>query len=356
MSKLYLFRKKMAWLRNTTWGEKVRKLASIRKIDEIRAIDGADAIECAVVGGWTVVVKKGEYRAGDLAIYCEVDSWIPHNLAPFLSKGKEPREYNGVKGERLRTVKLRGQLSQGLLLPTVGQTPLSGEGDDLTEFLGIQKWEAPIPACLAGLVKGSWPSAIPKTDQERVQNLNKEWEHLRQYTYEVTEKLEGSSMTVGMINGEFIVCSRNLSLKESDTNSFWRQARAYDIEAKMLLAGLDDVVIQGELIGEGVQGNHYGIVGQDFYVYDIYDIERGEYYSPTHRWWWCSKLGLKHVPVIEDELCLQGHDIPSVLWRADGGSLLGYRGQLREGLVFKRTDGPEHFKAVSNNYLLKHGG
>jgi RNA ligase (TIGR02306 family) len=95
----------------------MRKMATIRKIDDIRPIEGADAIECAVVGGWQVVVKKGEYNVGDLAVYLEIDSFVPHELAPFLSKGQEPREFNGVKGERLRTVKLRGVTSQGLLLP-----------------------------------------------------------------------------------------------------------------------------------------------------------------------------------------------------------------------------------------------
>jgi RNA ligase (TIGR02306 family) len=93
-----------------------RKMATIRRIDEIRPIEGADAIEAAVVGGWVVVIKKGEFKAGDLAVYLEIDSWVPHEIAPFLSKGQEPREYNGVKGERLRTVKLRGTTSQGLLL------------------------------------------------------------------------------------------------------------------------------------------------------------------------------------------------------------------------------------------------
>ncbi len=91
-------------------------MATIRRIDEIRPIEGADAIEAAVVGGWVVVIKKGEFKAGDLAVYLEIDSWVPHEIAPFLSKGQEPREYNGVKGERLRTVKLRGTTSQGLLL------------------------------------------------------------------------------------------------------------------------------------------------------------------------------------------------------------------------------------------------
>jgi RNA ligase (TIGR02306 family) len=94
-----------------------RKMASIRVIDSIKPIEGADAIECAMIGGWSVVIKKGEFKVGQLAVYCEIDSWIPTELAPFLSKGKEPREFEGIKGERLKTVKLRGQLSQGLLLP-----------------------------------------------------------------------------------------------------------------------------------------------------------------------------------------------------------------------------------------------
>jgi RNA ligase (TIGR02306 family) len=136
----------------------MRKLATIRKIDELNPIEGADAIECAVVGGWKVVVKKGEYQVGDEAIYCEIDSWIPHELAPFLSKGKEPREYEGVKGERLRTIKLRGQLSQGLLLPlgisVYDVNAELNEGDDVTEHLNIKKWEKPINAQLAGVCKG----------------------------------------------------------------------------------------------------------------------------------------------------------------------------------------------------------
>ena len=96
----------------------MRKMATVRRIDSIRLIPDADAIECAVVGGWTVVVKKGEYKPCDLAVYVEIDAWIPNDIAPFLTKpGQEPKEFEGIKGERLRTVKLRGQLSQGLLLP-----------------------------------------------------------------------------------------------------------------------------------------------------------------------------------------------------------------------------------------------
>jgi len=154
----------------------MRKLASIRRIDNILPIEGADAIECAVVGGWKVVVKKAEFIVGDLAVYFEIDSWIPTELAPFLSKGKSPREFQGIHGERLRTVKLRGQLSQGLLLPLESTCANIDselfEGLDVSFPLNIVKWEMPVPAQLAGQVKGNFPTVIPKTDQERVQNLD----------------------------------------------------------------------------------------------------------------------------------------------------------------------------------------
>lgn len=95
-----------------------RKLASIQRIEEIKDIENADAIQAYRVLGWWVVDRKGQHKVGDLVIYLEIDSWVPYELAPFLSKGQEPREYNGVKGERLRTIKLRGTTSQGLLLKT----------------------------------------------------------------------------------------------------------------------------------------------------------------------------------------------------------------------------------------------
>ena len=169
----------------------MRKLATIRKIEEIKPIVGADTIQQYRVDGWWVVDKIGTYSVGDLVCYVEIDSWIPHSIAPFLSKGKEPREFNAVKGERLRTLKLRGCLSQGLLLPIthVPDTVSILEGGDVTELLNIQKWEALIPAQLAGQARGTFPTEIPKTDQERVQNINIESVYAN--TYEVTEKLHG---------------------------------------------------------------------------------------------------------------------------------------------------------------------
>lgn len=158
-----------------------RKLASIQQIAEIRPIEGADAIEHYRVNGWWVVDKKGAHQVGSKVIYCELDCWIPHEIAPFLSKGQEPKTYEGVVGNRLRTVRLRGALSQGLLLPTI-TPPLvedqrmgvlqydfsaSDVGADVTELLGIVKWEPQLPAQLAGKVRGVFPGWMRKTDQER---------------------------------------------------------------------------------------------------------------------------------------------------------------------------------------------
>lgn len=332
-----------------------RKMATIRKIDEIRPIEGADAIEAAVVGGWVVVIKKGEFKVGDLAVYCEIDSWIPNELAPFLSKGQEPREFNGVKGERLRTVKLRGQISQGLLLPG-NLTFWRDEGTDVSESLGIQKWEAPIPAQLAGDVEGPFPSVIPKTDQERIQNLTeqlREWQGNTDFTWEITEKLDGSSMTVFVNDDTEGVCSRNWNLKETEGNTLWRVARRNDLLTKIRNTNRN-LALQGELIGEGIQGNTYKVTGQEFFVFDIYDIDRGDYMTPFERRVFCDTHGIKHVPVLAKEMVIQEW-VTGLLAMADGQSVLNPKA-AREGLVFKcNTFGGPSFKAISNKWLLKNG-
>ena len=341
----------------------MRKLATIRKIDALRPIPDADAIECAVIGGWTAVVKKGEFKEGDLAVYCEIDSWIPHALAPFLSKGKEPRVFDGIAGERLHTMKLRGQLSQGLLLPLSKLTMVESElfeGLDISFPLGIVKYEAPIPAQLAGEVKGMFPGWIQKTDQERVQNLTEEFDYwLReQHVWEVTEKLDGSSMTVYLRDGEFGVCSRNLELKPSETNSLWKVAVRNDLELKLRRANRN-LALQGELIGEGIQGNPYKQKGQEFFLFDIYDIDASKYLTPAERNAFVEEHDIKHVPVLAfgaelwDTLGI--NSIDNILKFAEGKSVMGMIGCEREGLVFKSKAMQCSFKAISNKFLLKGG-
>jgi RNA ligase (TIGR02306 family) len=325
-----------------------RKLASVKRITEIRAIEGADAIECAIVGGgWPVVVKKDEFNEGDLALYLEIDSWVPYELAPFLCRGKEPREFNGVKGERLRTIKLRGQISQGLVLPLDPSEDMAFDGQDMTERYGIQKWEKPIPAQLQGQMKGNFPSWIRKTDQERVQNLDGVicWDD----EYEITIKLDGSSMTIWGHAGEVGVCSRNVDLKmDQEGNSFVNMAKK--ILDRIELP--EEIAIQGELIGPSIQGNREGLAEHEFYVFDIFDIVAQAYWSPLSVRAFCKTNGLNHVPVIDEHCKLVDNgvcSIESALAFAEGKSL---NNPVREGLVFKRTDGGFSFKAISNTFLL----
>jgi RNA ligase (TIGR02306 family) len=344
----------------------MRKLASIRRIDALDPIEGADKIEVATVGGWKIVAQKGLYQVGDLAVYFEIDSWIPHDLAPFLSKGKEPREFEGVKGERLKTIKLRGQLSQGLLMPLAEinkffeVTPHWSEDEDMTAVLNIKKWEKAIPAQLAGVCKGNFPTLIPKTDQERAQNLVKEIVAANEagVKFEITEKLEGSSMTCYMIKGEFGVCSRNMDLKRDENNSFWATAIAEDVESKMRAVDEHwDFAIQGELIGPGVQGNIYKLSKLEYRVFDVYDIQSGHYLDPEARRKLIERMGLKHVPVYAYSASLYDTlgitDMPQLLKFAEGKSVMGdIVGPEREGVVFKEVNGGMTFKVISNKYLL----
>jgi RNA ligase (TIGR02306 family) len=341
----------------------MRKLATIRKIDNIRPIEGADAIECAVVGGWTVVIKKGEFKVGDLAVYLEIDSWVPHELAPFLSKGDGPSVFNDIRGERLRTVKLRGQVSQGLLLPISilenliyidGTKFQVEEGADASEFLSITKYEAPIPAQLAGDVRGMFPTKIPKTDQERIQNLTVELEEwkAKALSWEVTEKLDGTSMTVYVDGDDEGVCSRNLNLKENESNSLWRVAKSDQLIEKLRSTGRN-LAIQGELVGEGIQKNMYKLKGQHFFLFDVYDIDRGVYLNPVERRTLASKLDIGHVPVLKEDEVLEVCNVEHILKWAEAKALMG--GADREGIVFKCNEHEVSFKAISNKFLLKGG-
>lgn len=335
-----------------------RKLATIRKISDIKLIPNADSICGYLIDGWTVVDSIGKYEKDQLVVFLEVDSFVPHELAPFLSKGKEPREYEGIKGERLRSIKLKKQISQGLLLPlqTVFELPSTTncdvEGADVTEALGIVKWERPMNAQLAGMARGNFPSLVPKTDQDRIQNLTREFAEYQLDTWSITEKLDGSSCTFYLdADDVFHVCSRNLDLKEDEANSFWKVARKFQIEDTMRRNFMKGMAIQGEMIGEGIQGNQYK-VQLDFLVYDMYNTATGQYILPAQLKASCEKLGLKHVPILCEATEIKEQTIQSILEYAEGKSVLN--GSNREGVVFKsNTVHDRSFKAISNSWLLK---
>jgi len=177
-----------------------RKLVSIRKIKHIIQMENSNNLELCLIDGWGVVAKKGQFHQGDFALYFEIDSFLP--IKPeyeFLRKTSYRKLWDGSEGFRIKTIRLRGQLSQGLLLPidpmlleTLDQEVLF-EDQDLTAHFGVKLWEVPVSVSLSGKVKGQFPSFIPKTDQERVQNLVEDFEYLQKYKYEITEKMDGTS-------------------------------------------------------------------------------------------------------------------------------------------------------------------
>jgi len=339
-----------------------RKLATIRKVFDIQPIENADNIEVATVDGWKVVVKKGEFEKGDLGVFFEIDSFLPiEDRYEFLKKSSYKTMTDGTEGFRLKTVKLRKQISQGLLLPLNLFPEIKPSlGEDVTEQLNIKKYEPPIPACLSGVIKGRFPSFIQKTDQERIQNLPLYFETLKEMEFEESEKLNGSSATYYVKDGEFGVCSRNLELKESETNTLWQVAKK--IEIKESLEKLKrNIAIQGELVGEGINKNTLKLMGHHFYIFDIFDIDNHRYLTPGERYKLIGRMNsdqLKQVPIINIIKIFEIYDsMEKMLEYADRKSVISPN-VSREGIVFKSCELYEgdtvSFKVINNNYLLKH--
>ena len=338
-----------------------RKLATIAKIDEIKEHTNADSLELATIRGWQVVVKKGEFKQGDLCVYCEIDSVMPdHSAFEFL----KPRKY------RIKTTKLRGEISQGIAFKLdvldevagLGAITVTGIGQDVTDCLSVTKYDPPIPACLGGQVKSRFPSHSIKTDEERIQNLKEMFPVYRDnYKWIATEKLDGSSMTSFIWEDEFGIASRNLTLKESETNSFWKVAREQKIEEKMreymLYNGLKALTLQGELIGEGIQKNKYKLKGQTVRFFRVFDPIKYEFLPYTEGIDAIVGMSLMHVPIIEREMKLPD-TYEELILLADGESKL--HKTAREGIIFvadtalKDYQGRLSFKVISNKFILKH--
>ena len=331
-----------------------RKLASVVKIVDIQPIVGADAIVVATVKGWKVVVKKDEYKVGDLAVYYEIDSFLP--IRPqfeFLRKSSFKR-MGSSEGFRLKTIRLRGQISQGLLTPIPEGIINPKEGDDLTEALDIVKYEPPIPAQLAGKIKGTFPSFIPKTDEIRIQNFENEvgFSPVGERVY-VTEKLDGTSFTCYFNNGVFGVCGRNWELSETDDNSLWRMAKVLELKEKMTKHG-KNIALQGELIGAGINGNLYGLSDHKLFFFTGYDIDKGRRMFFDELEWVLFGLDLQMVPVLEKYgfvIPNEGNIVDYMLKYAEGKSVLNTEVD-REGIVVRGLEREFSFKAISNSYLL----
>lgn len=342
----------------------MRKLASVQVVNEIRPIENADAIECAVVLGWTVVVKKGEFKIGDKCVFFEIDSILPNEEKYSFLDYKE--EYNGY---RLKTVRLRGQLSQGLALPiNIFELPEDIEiGTDLTEQLKIRKYEPPVPEEV-GAKSSNRVWEIPKTDEERYQSNPDLVDALKGKEYYASVKLDGTSTTIILnINDEnepeANVCGRNTCYEENPNNKYWAVAMKYNMKEKILeyynKTG-KRLAFQGELIGPKIQGNKMGLTENDLYIFNVWIAEGKQPYEKCDIDTALSivkGLKLKFVPIeltgifeynTED---LQGlTELPYNKYFKNAKP-----SQNIEGLVFRSKDMKVSFKVVSNKFLLRGG-
>lgn len=358
----------------------MRKLATIRLIDEVSPVENADRLEQVAIGGWRVVVGKGEFKKGDKIVYFEIDSALPVNdeRYDFLKERCLKRWMNHgeliLETIRIKTIKLRGVISQGLVMPITLFPELAlnfNVGDDVTEILGIEHYDELAEKCgriqgvckIAGNAKGNFPSHIfPKSDEERLQSLSEYFDgRFEDEEFEVTEKFDGSSATYiyspsNRPDDPFYVCSRNLELKEEEGNLYWDIAKKYDILNKLKSFYEEtgkELVVQGEIIGPGVNKNRDQYTEHEFRVYRIGDAENHETFTPGVCFETCGKLGLPHVKVIKNrfkafkELKTMEAFLEFVKGKTD-------RGHEREGMVFKSNkNGELHFKVINNDYLLK---
>lgn len=342
----------------------MRKLASIQVVNEIRPIENADAIECVVILGWTVVAKKGEFKVGDKCVFFEIDSILPNEEKYSFLDYKE--EYNGY---RLKTVRLRGQLSQGLALPiNIFDIPEDIEvGTDLTEQLKIRKYEPPVPE-----ETGAKPSSrvweIPKTDEERYQSNPALVEALKGKKYYASVKLDGTSTTIILnINEddepEVNVCGRNTCYIESANNKYWAVTMKYSMKEKILdyynKTG-KRLAFQGELIGPKIQGNKMGLTENDLYIFNVWMADGKQPFEKCDldtSLKIAKDFGLNFVPIeltgefvyTSDEL----QDLTKIKYNKYFPN--AKPSQNIEGLVFRSIDMKVSFKVVSNEFLLRGG-
>ena len=366
----------------------MRKLVTVRQIAALDPIPNADAIECATVDGWKVVVKKNEYEAGQYVLYFEIDSILPEGRPEFdflMARGVKDltTEEPGVRvrGHRLRTIKLRGQVSQGLVIPLPPEWAIVQDKDviyvetfwqedafeldsDFSKIFDVVKYERPISPQMQGKQRGAYPGWMPKTDQERVQNCFRNVENTAE-PWIIEEKVEGSSITIYW-NETLGVTSRNIDLVlDQEGNTFVDTAHASG-----LLDWLEDhaeisgqpVALRGELVGPGIQDNIYGLNDFRIYIYDIFLPKDGGYVNPQMR-----RLIMRmilespmvdpeivfSIPVVQEVAFTDETTVDDIVLSADGMSKINPN-VLREGIVYKTFAEPvDSFKAISNKYLLK---
>jgi RNA ligase (TIGR02306 family) len=350
----------------------MRKLASIQSVNAVEPIPNADAIEKVRVLGWWVVSKKGAHEPGEKLVYCEIDSLLPERpefefLRPSSFKPAQTDATGATvlpAGFRIKTVKLRGQVSQGICFPLSILPPGSpaDEGADVTKLLGVRKWEPPVPVGMGGKVKGGFPGFLPKTDETRVQVLEAALERHRGKTFYVTEKLDGTSFSAFVRQGEFGICSRNLWMDEADeSNILVRVAKGLNLEERLRAARErlgHDVAVQAELIGPGIQKNKYGLKQVTLRAFNVLNVDTYRPLDHPAMLAAVTEMGLEVVPQL-GTLALN-HTVDEVVAFSEGASALNPLIQ-REGVVLRPLveehdadiGGRLSFKAINPKFLLK---
>lgn len=345
----------------------MRKLVSIQTVNLVEPIPNADAIERVRVLGWWVVAKKGEHKPGDRVVYCEIDSLLPErpDFEFLRASSFKPAHDDLPAGFRIKTVKLRGQVSQGICFPLSilpSGTPTE-EGTDVTAALGVRKWEPPLPVGMGGRVKGGFPGFLPKTDETRVQVLESVLERHRGKAFYVTEKLDGTSFTAFLREGTFGICSRNLWMDETDeANVLARVARRLTLEGRMREVrdrrGFD-LAIQAEVIGPGIQKNKYELKEVTLRVFNVLNLDTFQLLDHSLMQEVIAELGLEGVPQL-GTLTLS-HSVDELVAFSEGTSVLNVKAQ-REGVVLRplieefepEIGGRLSFKAINPKFLLKY--
>jgi len=351
----------------------MRKLATIRKIDSVEKHPNADKLDICKVGGWNVITKRDEFKSGDYGVYFEIDSFLPKKEPFLFLEGRCNKKLNGEEGYRLKTIKLRGVISQGLLLPLNLFSELknveSSDGTDVTETLRIKKYEKPeINSNFSSRISKSnskpFPSFIPKTDQERLQNLMEYFETKKEVLFEVTKKLDGTSLTIYYNDGKLGVCSRNLELEDKE-NIYWSMVSELKLDEaleKYCQKYSRNLALQGELCGPNIQKNRLKLNKNELFTFDIYDIDNKRYCLPEERVKIFNEIAkdckeLKHVPIVEKSIKIfeKFRDFESL--HDYVSKIKSINDTIIEGLVFKSCEYYYNeiisFKVVNNNYLLK---
>lgn len=339
----------------------MRKLVTLKRITDIRPIEGADAIELAVVGGWQSVVKKGEFSVGDPVAYFEIDAFLPASVPAFESfvarSSKtvvHPDTNEEVTGHILKTARLRGALSQGLVIAP-SEVGLLAEAtqeqvDEQMKTLGVFKWEAPLPAGTGGQQVGNFATdRVQKTDSERVQNLSDEFlAGLVAEDWVPTEKVDGTSATFIKEDGKIRAFSRNFEIR-AEGNSYGSVIERFGLDELMP----EGAIIQGEIFGPGIQGNPVRVPQISFLVFNVKFIDGHESTAEFDEF-----VATHKVPTVD--LTLPRTIEEAVAQVFDRKSLINPQVQS-EGVVWWNTKGIEfselgfrpNFKAINNKFLLK---